>query len=138
MSSSSCGTHPRTDRHGEHGGSRVKFLIVVAIIGVVGYIGFQYIPVAIQSYQLKDQMQQTINAAAVQGQGLDLLRKQLFNNAVDYGAPNDTSLTRVDVSSSEGRYQARIYFKRPITLPGYTYDYEFDNTVKSIDMINFK
>lgn len=136
--SRSCGPHPRPSRHGELGGSRVKFLIVIAIIGVVAYVAYQYVPVAIQSYQLKDMMQQTVNTAAVQGQSLDLVKKQLYNNAVDYGAPSDPSQTRVEVSSSDNRYQARIAFKRPISLPGYTYEYQFDHTVRSIDLINLR
>ncbi len=130
----SCGTPGSSlRRHGERGEGRLKLLIVVAILILVGYSAYQYLPVAIQAYQLKDVMQQTVNTAAVQGQTTsESLRQLLTQRAVEYGAPPPPA-TQVGVTQQDGRWQARVQYSREIPLPFYTYRYTFDNTVKSFD-----
>lgn len=130
----SCGTPcPLVHRHGERGDARLKFLIVLAIIAVVGYCAYQYVPVAIQAYQLKDVMQQTVNTAAMQPQTTsDSLKKTLTDRAQEYGAPPPPA-TQVLVTQQDGRWQARVQYTRQIPLPFYIYQYDFDNTVKSFN-----
>lgn len=129
----SCGTSTIKTRHGERGAGRLKFLVVVAIIGVVVYSAYQYVPVAIQAYQLKDVMQQTVNSAAMQPQTTDeTLKKTLTDRALEYGAPPPPA-TNVTVVTQAGRWQARVAYTREIPFPFYTYQYSFDNTVKSFD-----
>jgi hypothetical protein len=41
-------------RTSERGSARLKFIIVIAIIGVGAYLGYMYIPVAYQAYLFKD------------------------------------------------------------------------------------
>jgi hypothetical protein len=129
----SCGTRPNLHRHGERGEGRLKFLIIVAILALLGYSAYQYVPVAIQAYQLKDVMQQTVNTAAVQGQTTsETLKKTLTEHAQEYGAPPPPA-TQVGVTIQDGRWQARVMYTREIKLPFYTYQYTFDNTVRSFD-----
>jgi hypothetical protein len=129
----SCGTGSPMHRHGERGEGRLKFLIVLAILIVVGYCAYQYVPVAIQAYQLKDVMQQTVNTAALQPQTTtELLKKTLTERAQEYGAPPPPA-TQVGVTIQDGRWQARVQYTRQIPLPFYIYQYNFDNTVKSFD-----
>ena len=131
--STSCGTRPVQRRKGELGQGRLKFLIVLAVIIMIAYSGYQYVPVAIQAYQFKEAMQQTVNVAAVQPQTTsDTLRKTLLDTATDYGAPPPPATT-VTVGTQEGRWQARVSYTREIPLPFYTYQYTFDNTVKSFN-----
>jgi len=54
-------------RSGERGGSRLKFLIVMAILGAVAYTAYIYVPVAYQAYLYKDLMQTKVDAAAALG-----------------------------------------------------------------------
>ena len=42
-------------------------MIVVAIIGIVAYSGYQFIPVAYQAYQIKDLMQHDVDTAVGYG-----------------------------------------------------------------------
>ncbi|HKS29340.1 MAG TPA: hypothetical protein VJS44_16035 [Pyrinomonadaceae bacterium] len=130
----SCGTPRRPlPRQGERGEGRLKFLIVLAVLAVVAYSAYQYVPVAIQGYQLKDVMQQTVNTAALQPQTTsDALRKTLADRAQEYGAPPPPT-TQVAVVIQDGRWQARVQYTKPIPFPFYTYQYSFDNTVKSFD-----
>lgn len=128
----SCGTPCRpSPGRGERGEARLKFLIVLAILAVVGYCAYQYVPVAVQAYQLKDVMQQTVNTAALQSQTTsDSLKKTLTDRAQEYGAP---PTTQVAVVQQDGRWQARVQYTKQIPLPFYTYEYSFDNTVRSFD-----
>ena len=52
---------------GERGDARLKFIIFLAIVVIVGYAGYMYIPVAIDAYYFKDAMQNKVNLAAAQG-----------------------------------------------------------------------
>jgi hypothetical protein len=129
----SCGTPPISRRHGERGEGRLKLLLVLVILGVVAYSGYQYVPVALQAYQFKDVMQQTVNTAAVQPQTTsDSLKKLLTDRALEYGAPPPPA-TQVQITQQEGRWQARVQYTREVPLPFYVYQYTFDNTVKSFD-----
>ena len=128
----SCGTRPALRRHGERGEGRLKFIIVVAVIAIVAYCAYQYVPVTVQAYQFKDVMQQTVNSAAMQQTTNDGLRKLLTDRAQEYGAPPPPA-TQVEVTQVENRWQARVHYTRDISFPFYTYQYIFDNTVKSFD-----
>ena len=130
----SCGTRPVVRRrHGERGEGRLKLLIVLAILAVIGYSAYQYVPVAIQAYQFKDVMQQTVNTAALQPQTTsEQLKKLLMERAQEYGAPPPPA-TQTEVTTQDGRWQARVRYTREVPLPFYTYQYSFDNSVKSFD-----
>ncbi|HEY0322290.1 MAG TPA: hypothetical protein VGC66_15120 [Pyrinomonadaceae bacterium] len=129
----SCGTGHVPLRHAERGEGRLKFLLVVAVLALIGYCAYQYVPVAVRAFQFKDVMQQTVNTAAVQSQTTsDSLKKLLTARAEEYGAPPPPA-TQVTVTQAEGRWQARVYYTREIPFPFYTYQYVFDNTVKSFD-----
>jgi hypothetical protein len=129
----SCGTQSPRSRKGERGEGRLKFLIVLAVLVLLGYCAYQYVPVAVNAYQFKDVMQQTVNNAAVQNQVTsESIRKTLLERAQEYGAPPPPA-TQVFVTQQDGRWQARVQYTRNIQLPFYTYPYSFDNTVKSFD-----
>ena len=129
----SCGTRHVPLRHGERGEGRLKFLLILAVLALIGYSCYQYVPVAVRAYQLKDVMQQTVNTAAMQPQTTsDSLRKLLIDRAQEYGAPPPPA-TQVSVTQTDARWQARVQYTRDIPLPFYTYQYNFDNTVKSFD-----
>lgn len=127
-----CGKRSAVDRHcGERGEARVKFLVTIAVIGVIAYMGYQYVPVAIRAYQFKDYMQQTVDKAAALGQRDDWIKTQLKASFADFSVPPDAVVTS---AQREGRVEARVQFTRPIPLPFYIYQYNFDHTVKSTEM----
>ncbi len=115
-------------RSGERGGSRLNFVVVLAIIGILAYVGYVYIPISYNAYLFKDLMQRNVDAASALGHTPIWVREQLAKSAPDYGVPADAVITP---TQNENRMQVRVQFKRPIEFPGYTYQYEFDQTVKS-------
>jgi hypothetical protein len=133
--SGSCGKSSLTKRRGERGEGRLKFLVTVAILAVVAYAGYQYVPVALKAYQFKDYMQQTVDKASALGQNGEWVKTQLKASFNDYDVPPEATIT---TAQRGGRMEATVQFTRPITLPFYTYQYDFNHTAKSTEFINVK
>ncbi len=134
----SCGTCSQTPgRRGERGEARVKFLVTIALIAIAVYVGYQYIPVALKAYQFKDFMQQTVDKAVALGQSSEWAKTQIKGGFADYGVPPEPETT-ITTEQRDGRMEARVQFTRPIQFPFYTYQYTFDHTVKSVDLMTLK
>jgi hypothetical protein len=118
----------KKDRSNERGGSRLKFLIVMSIILCVGYAAYLYIPVRYRAYLYKDWMQQCVDLASAQGKPPTWVAEQLTKSAEEYDVPSNAIITPANL---ESRVQVRVQFTKPIEFPGYTYEYEFDETVRS-------
>lgn len=117
---------------GERGSARLKFLVTLLLLALVGYTASQYVPVAIHAYQYKDLMQQTVDKATFgQTQSSDWVKAQLKASAADYSVPDDASITAI---RRDGRMEARVQFTRPIPLPGFVYQYTFDHTARSTQL----
>jgi len=114
--------------HNEHGGARLKLVVFIIIFGVVIYVGYLYIPVAVDAYYFKDVMQNMVNQATAQNSSTSWVRDQLVKSEPDYHVPPEAVITP---SIEDKRIQVRVQFTRPISFPGYTYNYEFDHTVQS-------
>jgi hypothetical protein len=119
----------------QSGAARLKFLIVMILLGVIAYAGYLYIPVRVQAYQFQDLMQHHVDVAVVQGYPAVWVRDQLVKSAVEYGVPADAIITPVQ---RDNRIEVRVQFTRPIEFPGYTYQYEFDQTAKSTAFLTMK
>ena len=122
-------------RTGEHGGARVKFLIVILVLAILGYVGYLYIPIAYQAYLFKDVMQHNVNVAATQGYQPAWVSEQLTKSAREYDVPPNAVITP---TTKDNRIEVRVQFTKPIEFPGYTYEYEFDYTAKSTAFLSIK
>ena len=123
------------NRQGERGGARLKFVIVIVVIAVVAYAGYLYMPVAYDAYYYKDVMQNKVDMAVTQGYETVWVRDQLVKSGPEYHVPADALITP---TAKDNRVEVRVQFTRPIQLPGYTYNYEFDYTAKSTAFITIK
>ncbi|MGB7924294.1 MAG: hypothetical protein WCF57_13710 [Pyrinomonadaceae bacterium] len=130
-----CGKRSAADRHTERGEARVKFLVTIAVIGVIAYVAYQYVPVAIRAYQFKDYMQQTVDRASALGQRDEWIKGSLKASFADFSVPPDAV---VMTAQRDGRMEARVQFTKQIPLPFYIYQYNFDHTAKSTEMLNIK
>jgi hypothetical protein len=119
----------------ERGSARLKFILVMAVIGVVAYMGYKYLPVAYQAYLFKDLMQHDVDVASSQGYPVSWVKDQLVKSAPEYGVPADAVITP---AQRDNRIEVTVQFVRPIEFPGYTYQYNFDHTVKSTAFLTFK
>lgn len=113
----------------ERGGARLKFIIAIAIFAAVLYTGYVYVPVAYEAYQFKDVMQNKVDLAATQGYETAWVKDQISKLAPEYHVPADAIISP---SQHESRVEVRVQFTRPISFPGFTYNYDFDYTAKSV------
>jgi hypothetical protein len=119
----------------ERGGARLKFIIAITVFAVVVYVGYLYIPVAMDAYYFRDMMQNKVNLAATQGYETTWLTDQLEKSKAEYHVPPEAVITP---ARSENRMEVRVQFTRPISFPGYTYNYDFDYTAKSTTFLQVK
>ena len=110
------------------GGSRLNFLIVLTILVVGGYVGYQLVPVYYRATLLQSYMQDTVNNAAMAGKTSVWVEQQLRAQADYYGVPPDAL---IETSTPNNRIAAHVSFVRPIPLLVTTYQYTFDYTAKS-------
>ena len=122
-------------RRSERGSANVKFVIVMAILGATAYAGYLFVPVAFQANAYKDLMQHYADVAAAQGYAPSWAGEQLMKSGAEYDVPLNAAITPVQ---RDNRVEVRVQFVRPIEFPGYTYNYEFDHTVKSTAFLAFK
>jgi hypothetical protein len=125
----------KSNRENERGGARLKFIVVVAILGSIGYAAYLYIPVAYRAYLFKDLMQHYVDVAAAQGYQPAWVSDQLSKSLAEYEIPADAVITP---AQKESRIECRVQYTKAIEFPGYTYQYQFDNTVKSTAFLTFK
>ncbi len=119
----------------ERGGARLKFIIAIAVFATVVYVGYLYLPVAVDAYYFKDVMQNKVNMAAAQGYEAGWIKDQLVKSGPEYHVPADAIIAS---EQNDGRVEVRVQFTRPIQLPGYTYNYDFDYTAKSTTFLTIK
>jgi hypothetical protein len=119
----------------ERGGARLKFIIAMTVFAIVVYVGYMYVPVAVDAYYFKDAMQSKVNAAAVQGYETSWISDQLEKSRLEFNVPAEAIITPV---KQDNQMQVRVQFARPISFPGYTYNYQFDYTAKSTSFITIK
>ena len=125
----------RVSRSGESGGARLKFFVVILIVGIVAYSGYLYLPVQFDAYRYKDLMQHNVDVAATQGYPVTWVSNQLIKSGPEYNVPTNAVITP---TQEDNRVIVRVQFTRPIEFPGYTYQYEFDHTAKSVAFLTIK
>jgi hypothetical protein len=104
------------------------------VIGLAAYSAYNYAPVSYHAFLLKDLMQDTVNKAAYPpGQTNEWVSQQLRSAAKEYELSENPY---VNVQREGGQIVARMQWTRPVNLPGYTYQYTFDHTVRSSGFIN--
>lgn len=128
----SCGTRTRAQRH-VRGAARLNFLIVLTILVVGGYVGYQLVPVYYSATLLQTFMQDTVNLAAAASKPPGWIEQQVRASADEYGLPPDTL---IETTAHDGRVQLHVKFFRTIPLGVTIYHYEFEHTVKSATLMN--
>jgi hypothetical protein len=119
----------------ERGSARLKFIIVMVVLAIIAYVGYQYVPVAYDAYYFKDVMQNKVDMASTQGYETAWVADQLSKSKAEYHIPENAIITP---ARNDNRIEVRVQFTRPISFPGFTYNYEFDYTAKSTTFIMIK
>ena len=121
-----------TNRKSEHGGAGVKLAIVLAIIFLIAYAGYNYIPIAYEGENFKQEMQ----TAVVQGMAVlpgvtpvDMVKGKLQKAIASNNIPSD-ALVQVMPTKNNGVTAHVSYTKKVSILPFgiYKHTYNFDHT----------
>lgn len=105
------------------------------LLGAIAYAGYQFIPVAYQAYLFKDLMQHDVDVAAAQGYAPTWVGDQLTKSLPEFDVPPNAIITP---AQRDNRMEVRVQYTKTIEFPGYTYQYEFDHTVRSTPFLTFK
>jgi hypothetical protein len=122
-------------RSNESGGARLKFIIAITVFAVVVYTGYLYIPVAVDAYYFKDVMQNKVDLAATQGYETNWVTDQLSKSKAEYHVPPEAVISP---AKQDNQMTVHVQFTRPISFPGFTYNYDFDYTAKSTTFLTIK
>jgi hypothetical protein len=126
-------SHFGARRTTERGSARLNFVILMAIMVAVAYAGYQYVPVAYQASQLKVFMQDTVNNAVITDKDAVWAEDQLRRSLTSYGVPSDA---RVTVANRESRMEAHVEYTVLVPLLVTTYEYKFDHTTRSTNLLS--
>ncbi|MEJ7617102.1 MAG: hypothetical protein WKF30_09120 [Pyrinomonadaceae bacterium] len=118
---------PPAPRRSEDGGSRLSFLIVMALLIAGGLGAYNYIPVAYEAAEFKTEMQKAVDGAGAMGRTSDWVTNEIARNYQTYNVPEGADL-KVD-RLAKGGYRATVKYIKPIKVLGFAYDYSFDKTV---------
>lgn len=116
----------------ERGSAGVKLMIVLLVLYAVAHAAYNYIPVAYEGENFKQEMQTAVvQGVALPGSNLtaaDTVKIKLKKAAVNNSLPSDAV---IDVKPVNSVVQAHVrYVKQINMLPFgiYKYNYQFDNT----------
>jgi hypothetical protein len=107
----------------------------MTVIVATAYAGYLYVPVAYRAHTYVDLMQHYADVAGAAGYPPGWVSEQLLKSSAEYDVPRNAIITPVQ---RESRIEIRVQYIKPIEFPGYTYNYEFDHTVKSTALLAFK
>ncbi len=119
------------DRNPEYGGAGVKLLVVLLVIVLVANAGYNYVPVAYEGENFKQEMQTAvINGLAMPGgiKPTDNVKARLQRAASVNNLPPDMFL---DVRQVGNVVQAQVVYSKQVSLLPfglYNYTYHFNHT----------
>lgn len=117
------------DRSSERGSAKIKFLLVIMVIAVAGNAGINYVPVAYEGANLKQEMDTAVVKGLATGPRMnpvDVVKASLQKAIYENNVPADAF---VEVKQTPGAVTAQIaYTKNVAMLPFgiYTYKYDFN------------
>lgn len=123
------------DRGSERGSATIKFLAILAVLVAIGNAGLNYVPVAYDGENFKQEMQTAVvNGLAMPStvKPLESVKARIQKAATDNNIPKDMVL---DVKMSGQTLVAHASYTQPVSiLPFgiYTYNYEFDHTAQPV------
>ena len=116
----------------EHGGAGVKMISVLVFLFLLAHAAYNYIPVAYDSANFKQEMQTAVvQAAALQGgnqKAVESVKARLGRAAANNNVPSDAL---IEVKPMNNVVRAHVSYVKPVNiLPFglYKYNYQFDDT----------
>ncbi len=120
------------NRNSEQGSAYLKLILTILLLYSVAHAGYNYIPVAYEAENFKQDMQTAV-VQAVAMPGANLTIKDTVKRKIKLAAGNNNVPPEavIDIKQKGDTVQAHVvYTKKVEILPFglYKYDYHFDNT----------
>ena len=125
-------------RNSERGSAGTKFLLVFAVILLVGHAGYNYVPVAYEAESMKTEMQ----TAVVQGLALsgkinpvENVKSRIIRAAQVNSLPEDVF---IDVKQSGSTMTAHVVYAKQVNMLPFglfKYNYQFDHTATPVGFL---
>lgn len=115
------------DRSNERGSAGIKFLLITMVLVMVGNAGINYVPVAYEGANLKQEMDTAVVKGLASGPRMnpvDVVKASLQKAIYENNVPADAF---VEVKQTPGAVQAHVvYSKQVAMLPFGIYNYRYD------------
>lgn len=122
----------------QSGSAGVKVLAVLVVLFLIGNAGYNFIPVAYNGANLKQEMQAAVSQGATipatTGNPIDVTKRRIQTVARASDAPVEAYIEVKSINNQANNLQARVVYTKPISiLPFgiYDYQYHFDHTVNT-------
>lgn len=119
------------EQNPERGGASVKFLLILVALFLIANAGYNYIPVAYEAQDFKQEMETAVVQAMALSGGSDpisVTKSRIRRAATANGIPENIF---IDVKQVNNVMQARAYYLKQVKLLPfglYDYTYQFDHT----------
>lgn len=109
----------------ERGEGRMGALIALIVVVGGGMFAWEYIPARVSRAQLKDFMtEQASYAGRVNSRNLE---KSILDEAKRLNLPVKEEDIKVEIAA--GRVRMKVSYVQPLEFPGYTWDYQVQETL---------
>ena len=119
------------NRTSERGSAGVKFLIIVVVLVLAAHAGYQYVPVAYQGANFRQEMDTAVVkglAASGNMKPMDVVKAHIERAAADNELPADAL---IEIKPEASHIQAHVAYQKQVNmLPFgiYKYNYQFEYT----------
>lgn len=113
----------RAQHHSEHGGSRIKTIMVLLIFGAMVFVLVKIVPLLVTNYEFQDKIQQEATFATVSRKPADQIRADVEAEMNKLGLPVDDK--NIHVSDVAGNVTISIRYTIPVDLAVYQLQLHF-------------
>lgn len=113
----------------EHGGSRLKLVVFLAILVAGAYVGVKVIPILVNNMQFEDGIQTVARFASVNRQTNDDIRKAVLKEAQDEDIPINAD--DIHVKGESGHVEIAADYSVTVNLGVYQWTLNFHPSAKN-------
>lgn len=113
----------KTDRRGEHGGSKLKTILTLLIFGFLLFSAVKVVPAYFANYQLQDAMQTEARFAITSRKDVNQVREDIWKKVQELEIPAKPDAIRVGYG--QGSVEISLDYVVPVDLKVYQFNLEF-------------
>jgi hypothetical protein len=112
-----------TKRESERGGSKLKTLLLIIVLGAFVFAAVKIVPPYFANYQMQDSMETEARFAIANRKPLEEIRDDVWKKAQELGIP--TKRDDIKVTTNQSAIEISIHYTVPIDLQVYQFTLDF-------------